>query len=151
IVKLKQMDLAPELVAMLERPDPRAPRVEEKDGKKVTVVHEMVRINHLRNCLLCHSPAKASATPNAGESVELEGLGRSGLVANGLTAPVPLPNQPLPTPTPHGGYGHFTVPDTQLAFDVTYLRQDFSVKLPVANAQPWPEMQRFDFLVRTRE
>ena len=68
-----------------------------------------------------------------------------------LTAPVPLPNQALPTPTPQGGYGHFTVPDTLLSFDVTYLRQDFSVKLPVAAAHPWPEHQRFDFLVRTRE
>jgi len=37
-----------------------------------------------------------------------------------------------------------------VSFDVTYLRQDFSVKLPVTNAQPWPAQQRFDFLVRTR-
>jgi hypothetical protein len=35
--------------------------------------------------------------------------------------------------------------------DVTYLRQDFSRKQPVANAQPWPQMQRFDFLVRSRQ
>ena len=34
--------------------------------------------------------------------------------------------------------------------DTTYLRQDFSVMMPVENAAPWPEMQRFDFLVRTR-
>jgi hypothetical protein len=38
-----------------------------------------------------------------------------------------------------------------IQFDVTYLRQDFSVRQPVANANPWPEMQRFDFLVRTRQ
>ena len=25
------------------------------------------------------------------------------------------------------------------------------MRLPVADANPWPEMQRFDFLVRTRE
>ena len=31
------------------------------------------------------------------------------------------------------------------------VRQDFSLKLPVADADPWPEMQRYDFLVRTRE
>jgi hypothetical protein len=35
--------------------------------------------------------------------------------------------------------------------DVTYLRQDFSAYLPVADAAPWPETQRFDFLVRTRD
>jgi hypothetical protein len=34
---------------------------------------------------------------------------------------------------------------------VTYLRQDFSRLQPVEDAGPWPEMQRFDFLVRTRE
>ncbi len=33
---------------------------------------------------------------------------------------------------------------------MTYLRQDFSVLSSVANAHPWPEMQRFDFMVRTR-
>jgi hypothetical protein len=38
-----------------------------------------------------------------------------------------------------------------VAFDVTYLREDFSLKMPVADAEPWPEMQRFDFLVRTRQ
>jgi len=34
--------------------------------------------------------------------------------------------------------------------DVTYLQQDFSWVLPVANPGPWPAYQRFDFLVRTR-
>src|SRR5262249_16909593 len=34
--------------------------------------------------------------------------------------------------------------------DVTYLRQDFSVFQEVADAQPWPTLQRFDFLVRSR-
>ncbi|HEY1188975.1 MAG TPA: hypothetical protein VGE74_15075, partial [Gemmata sp.] len=38
-----------------------------------------------------------------------------------------------------------------IRIDVTYLRQDFSVKLAVADAHPWPELQRFDFLVRERQ
>jgi hypothetical protein len=33
---------------------------------------------------------------------------------------------------------------------MTYLRQDFSLMMPVANADPWPVQQRFDFFVRTR-
>ncbi len=37
-----------------------------------------------------------------------------------------------------------------MRIDVTYLRQDFSIFQAVADANPWPEMQRFDFLVRTR-
>src|SRR4051812_12178234 len=32
-----------------------------------------------------------------------------------------------------------------------YLRRDFSRKLLVADAEPRPKMQRYDFLVRTRE
>jgi hypothetical protein len=34
--------------------------------------------------------------------------------------------------------------------DVTYLQQDFSWALPVTNPGPWPAVQRYDFLVRTR-
>jgi hypothetical protein len=126
-------------------------------------VRELVRINHFRNCLLCHSPASPGAgTANLPVGDGLLGEERAAsdphrglaLVATGpntLTAPVPLPGQQIPTPSPQGGYGQFSIPDTLVMFDVTYLRQDFSVKLPVANAQPWPELQRFDFLVRTRE
>ena len=35
--------------------------------------------------------------------------------------------------------------------DITYLKQDFSTVEYVANHGPWPEMQRFDYLVRRRE
>jgi hypothetical protein len=159
IVQLKCQDLLPQLVHVLDRPDPRAPETQTKDGKQVTVVREMVRINHLRNCLLCHSPVDPSKAPAAADVNLLQGRGegdalresRRGLpVLAGLTAPVPLPGQTLP-PSSQGGYGQFSVPDTLVMFDVTYLRQDFSVKLDVANAKPWPEKQRFDFLVRTRE
>src|SRR5262249_17870164 len=68
-----------------------------------------------------------------------------------LTAPVPLPNQQLPTPSPSGGYGQFSIPRTLLRIHVTYLRQDFSLQLPVAAPQPRPDSQRFDFLVRNRQ
>jgi hypothetical protein len=32
----------------------------------------------------------------------------------------------------------------------TYLRQDFSIMQPVVDHGAWPELQRFDYLVRTR-
>jgi len=41
--------------------------------------------------------------------------------------------------------------DLLVRFDVTYLRQDFSAPLAVADADQWPSMQRYDFVVRTRE
>src|SRR5207237_5792067 len=79
----------------------------------------------------CHSPGNTSS-----------------ISSDAMTAPVPVPGQPLTPPTQ--GYGSGSSPDIAIRVDVTYLRQDFSVLLPVADAGPWPEMQRFDFLVRER-
>jgi len=130
MVKLDRTDLIPQLVDFLDEPDPRAPVVKETDSKKVFEARELVRINHHRNCLLCHAPA------NTG-----------GVAAETLTAAVPTPQAPLPSPSQ--GYQN-SIPDILVRLDVTYLRQDFSMLQAVADASPWPEMQRFDFLVRTR-
>ena len=132
IAALKRNDLIPQLIDTLETPDPRAPQSQEVDGKKVSFVRELVRLNHHHNCLLCHAPANA---PTKEETKILEGL----------TAQVPVPSESMVA------YYRPSVPDILVRFDVTYLRQDFSVKLKVADADPWPEMQRYDFLVRTRE
>jgi hypothetical protein len=130
IAKLERTDLLPQLVGVLEEPDPRAPVVQETNQKKTAVVRELVRVNHHRSCLLCHAP------------------GNTGTVSpDAVTAEVPVPGQPLPTPSE--GY-RTSLPDILVRVDVTYLRQDFSVREPVEDANPWPEMQRFDFLVRTR-
>src|SRR5262249_25757584 len=59
MVKLERKDLAPQLVALLEESDPRAPVLTKRDDKQVSVVRELVRINHHRNCLLCHAPGQA--------------------------------------------------------------------------------------------
>jgi len=65
-------------------------------------------------------------------------------------ASIPLPGQDLPSPS--DGYRNPNTPDDILVrIDVTYLRQDFSVMQAVEDASPWPTMQRFDFLVRTRQ
>jgi hypothetical protein len=130
IAKLDRKDLLPKLVALLEEPDPRAPEIQQVGGKRVPVAREMVRVNHHRNCLLCHAP------------------GNTGTVSTEtLTAGVPIPGEPLAPPSK--GY-QTTSPDVVVRIDVTYLRHDFSLLQPVADANPWPEMQRFDFLVRTR-
>ena len=132
IVKLERKDLAGQLVALLEEPDPRLPAVKTVHKKQVPVVREVVRINHHRNCLLCHAPGN---TPSVSPDV--------------VTAPVPTPGEPFPSPSQ--GYGNSQSPDILVRIDVTYLRQDFSMFQQVADAHPWPEMQRFDFLVRNRE
>jgi hypothetical protein len=145
IVKLDRKDLLPQLVDTLERPDPRAP--ETRDGKHI--VREMVKINHMRNCMLCHPPGNSSdqntAITEDGKDLPFP--------PPPLLAQVPIPNQPLPSSAGNGGspYGQPSVPDIVVRFDITYLRQDFSVMLNVEDHAPWPQSQRFDFIVRTRE
>jgi hypothetical protein len=128
LVKTKNKTVLRDLVKVLEQPDPRAPvQVEER-----LVVRELVRVNHHRNCLLCHAPANVKGVP-----------------AGVLTVAVPLPDEELPRPS-EGGYRFRSSPDIFVRTDVTYLRQDFSMMMKVHDAKPWPEMQRFDFSVNTR-
>jgi len=71
------------------------------------------------------------------------------LVTDNLRAPAPLPNRAFEQGP--GGYRNDGDLDHILVrVDVTYLRQDFSALLPVEDAGPWPDFQRFDFVVRTR-
>jgi hypothetical protein len=59
---------------------------------------------------------------------------------------IPPPDQPLPS-----GVEYYERQDgIFVRADVTYLRQDFSVFQPVVNADPWPSLQRFDYVVRVR-
>ncbi len=130
LVVLQRTDLVPRLLEMLEAPDPRLPVTKTVGDESVLTVRELVRVNHQRNCLLCHAPGNA---PNQNPEV--------------FTASMPVPGEPI---VPAAYYQPESSPDILVRVDVTYLRQDFSVSLPVANAAPWPEVQRFDFLVRSR-
>jgi hypothetical protein len=123
LVGIRDTGAVPDLLGMLDEPDPTLPFVNEQ-GK--WVVRELVRINHLRNCLACHAPAISSNDP-------VRGL-------------VPVPNEPLPELYYDGPSAGLFV-----RADITYLRQDFSIMHPVKDHGPWPEMQRFDYLVRVRE
>jgi hypothetical protein len=131
ISRLDRHDLVPQMVAFLAEANPRDPFETDVDGKHVNAVREMVKINHHRNCLLCHPPAPANSMPG------------------GVMAVVPTPGESFAPPSMGGPYGG-SPGDAMIRADITYLRQDFSIMASVANAQPWPEMQRFDFLVRTR-
>ena len=94
--------------------------------------NEVVRVNHLRNCLLCHAPSFGNA----------QGQPR------GL---IPVPGLPVPSGTEYYSLGARTPREVDwVRADVTYLKQDFSARQPVANHGAWPEVQRFDFLVRVR-
>jgi hypothetical protein len=120
---LKPQNAVPKLIGLIDQPDPSVPVLDAKTKKQT--VRELVRLNHMRNCLLCHAP---SASPTDG-------------LVRGL---VPTPGQPLPRLYYAGQSGNF------VRADITFLRQDFSINLPVEAAAPWPNEQRFDFLTRVR-
>jgi hypothetical protein len=137
VVQLGRKDLLPQLAALMDEPDPRGPIATQTDGAATYAVREVVRINHHRNCLLCHPPGN---TPDVG-------VNKFGVSDSVVTGAVPSPYESLPSPA--HGYG-FSSPDILVRADVTYLQQDFSLLQPVKDAALWPEKQRFDFLVRTR-
>jgi hypothetical protein len=122
LVALDDRDAVFSLAGLLDKPDPRAP-FRNREGRWVQP--ELVRINHLRNCLLCHAPS-------FDRKDRVRGL-------------VPEPGKPLREEYYESSQGTF------VRADVTYLRQDFSVLQFVADHDRWPSHQRFDYLVRTRE
>ncbi len=121
VIALKMKDAVGELLAMLDRPDPNA--VFEKPGKGL-YVRDLIKINHPRNCLLCHA-----------QSIRTE---------DKVRGQVPTTDQSLTPPYYGGTQGTF------VRADITYLKQDFSIPLTVENPGLWPSAQRFDFLVRER-
>ena len=128
IASLGRTDLEPALRELVDRPDPAAPTVKHMGIRDVTVQPQLVRVNHLRNCTYCHP---VSTSPN-----------------DVVRGSAPDWDQPL---TPHY-YG----PSPQQSFvraDMVYLRQDFSVTMPVGPElcqNNWPNQQRFDFFVFDR-
>jgi hypothetical protein len=109
---------------------PTAPRTLPVSLSQVGATYrwEVVRVNHPKNCVLCHTPSFQQADLVRGA--------------------VPDPRQPLPPPTTPAYYergGQFVTADT------TYLRQDFSVVQPVIDSGNWPKHQRFDYFVTLRK
>jgi len=119
LVRVRDRAAVPFLAGLAEGPDPRAPRPDRR-------VSELVRVNRLRNCYLCHAPSQDGLDP-------VRGL-------------VPEPGQPLAPPDEHLLYEGGTL----VRADVTFLRAEFAAALPVALPGRWPPLQPFDFLVRTR-
>jgi hypothetical protein len=144
VVELRRTDLVPDLARMLTEPDPRVPVRQTINGKEVPVVRELVRINHLRNCLLCHLPGNAPEGVRQGK-VDPDNLPVDESLRV-LIGELPAPDREVPLWS--ASHGNPLVPSVRA--DVTYLRQDFSLLQEVTEAAPWPARQRFDFLVRER-
>jgi hypothetical protein len=134
-VAMKDVAAVPDLVRLLSAPDPAGP-CPGVDGESVR--RDMVRINHSQSCQLCHAPSSD--------------------VRDSVRAPVPSPDRSLPFSfdTSRNSYYAPKPPPSRspgeafIRAEVTYLRPDFSIDLPVESPGPWPKMQRYDFVVRTR-
>jgi hypothetical protein len=129
LVALRCREAVPYLAAAYTRPDPDAPFVVDLPGQGGTWFRrEVVRVNHLKNCLLCHAPSV--------KSTDL------------IQAAAPDQTRPLPPPTSPTYYNSASA--FLVTAGTTYLRQDFSVTQPVASPGPWPAHQRFDYMVAVR-
>jgi hypothetical protein len=128
LVALDGKEATPHLAKALLEPDPNLPVTFTQGKQKLHVVRELVRVNHLANCVLCHAPSLDSADLVRGA--------------------VPIPGQPLPGPATTPQY--YESGDSFVRADITYLRQHFSVMQPVLRSGQWPANQRFDYLVRLR-
>ncbi|HMF15132.1 MAG TPA: HEAT repeat domain-containing protein, partial [Gemmataceae bacterium] len=128
LAALEDHEALPHLVAMLDQPDPAAPYAGSRGGQ---LQHQLVRVNHLANCFLCHPPAQTMREPVLGI---VPGLSRRGV----------------------GGWGGGSSASRHPApwwvrADVTFFRQDFSESLSYGLAQRSVRPTvRFDFMVRTR-
>lgn len=121
VAALKLTAVLPDLVNMLKEPSPTLP-IKRETGYRST---ELVRINHMSNCLLCHAPSLAKDDLIRGR--------------------IPIPGEDPPPLYYHATSGLFVRANT------TYLRQDFSVVQPVPNPAKWPANQRYDYVLRSRE
>src|SRR5262245_8026993 len=57
LVNLKDASVLPALIDLLDQPPPNEPFVTKVGNADAKVIREMVRVNHLRNCVLCHAPS----------------------------------------------------------------------------------------------
>src|SRR5207247_1005390 len=130
------------LIRTLEEPDPAGPRTLRT---KYTVLEEVVRINHLNNCLLCHPPAVAGGEPVPGVDPVVNMTVPATAQAANLIARLQgiaagggghdYANRATSTTGLTGGRGRrprlvpLQVPVVVRA-DITFVRQDFSVQLP---------------------
>src|SRR5262249_52340142 len=133
---LRDREAVPHLVTLLGQPDPTLPVAVDRTR---TVIRDVVRADHLNNCLMCHAPSLDGREPALG-------------VDPNLTIPK---SRQLASTDGRGWTRRTNIPAGQapllIRADITYLRQDFSVQLPTAvPGKAAEENRRFDFVVRTR-
>jgi HEAT repeat protein len=136
LVALHDQEAAPLLVAQLGKPDPTAPFATQRGAS----AYELVRINHEKNCLLCHIPATGKGDPVVGiDTFSSRPVASNDLVGNYGGNPAAL------TASLGGGWSGLWI-----RADVQFLHQDFSVTFPVLPAFADEKGLRFDYTVHKR-
>jgi hypothetical protein len=147
LVALEDKGAVPGLLELLqERSDPRALYPRQRQGllpiavPNQTALQEfpgdplrlqVVKVNHLANCLLCHARADSNSGP--------------------LVAPVPvLSRSGGGSLDPRSAEYYSGLGGLMARADIVKLRQDFSATLTVPEQVPGPNQQRYDFLVLLR-
>jgi hypothetical protein len=128
LISLRSTDAVPDLVGLLDLPDPAAPFASKEAGR--VLVRELVRLNHNHSCVLCHAPAGDGESPRRGSV---------------FAAPSPV--RPL---LEFPDVLYYSRGGLNIRIDVTSLRQDFSAKVACYDNGKWPERQRYDFFTRVR-
>jgi hypothetical protein len=161
LVALRDLDAVPYLLNHLSRPAPTAP-IPASNGR--FVARELVCVNHLSNCLLCHPPAVLSTDPVTGTVPGIDLIVPTPPTVLGRQSPggVAIPSggrgyggggtsilSGSQTQTSVGSSGGSSSIPLLIRADVTYLRQDFSVQQELSTV-PSTEL-RFDYLVRVRD
>jgi hypothetical protein len=140
LVELKIKDAVPDIRQLLEEPDINLPRTVVIDRHPQQAVPQLARINHLKGCMICHSPVNP---------VTVNGLPRSGTFGRDFpVGSVPSPDGIVPPPFSPAYYYQQRSSDLMVRADITFLRQDFSVVQQVPKYGAWPTEQRFDFVAR---
>ena len=128
LVALEDVEAVPQLVTLLDQPDPSAPYAGARGS---TIQRQLVRVNHSASCLMCHPPALSRRDPVTGEVPGLQRITTGG-----------------------GGWGGGQRPGARpfwVRADVTFFRQDFSESIAIGPSfLPGQPTLRFDYLVRRR-
>jgi HEAT repeat protein len=123
LAALDDRDALPHLVTFLKLPDPSAPYPGARGGQ---FQRQVVRVNHVTNCLMCHAPATTTQDPVIGL----------------------VPGIQRRPQSRYGGQSGQSAP-FWIRADVTFFRQDFSESLAVGSPNvPGRPTLRFDYLVR---
>jgi HEAT repeat protein len=155
LVSLGDRSAVANLVSMLDQPDPAG----LQPMKSRFILQDIVKIQHTRNCLMCHAPSATGSDvcmkpdPWLKRRSSITAKQAASLIASGKLSPDALvgyggaSGMGAMANAARSGGCVMVESDLMIRFDVNFLRQDFSIQLPVVGKAA---DRRFDYVVRTR-